>query len=175
MHLALSPCLVLALFAVDPAAARWQNQQLGSRLRSLGQDAVHLVEEAKAWSPSIRQLIERLERSDLIVYVRLDGNVTKFSGETRFMAAARGARYVMVGINPRADQRELVARLGHELRHVVEIADAPEVRDLDAVLALFRRIGWAGTTANGFETAEAIETGHRVAAEVRTGHGVTYN
>jgi hypothetical protein len=163
---AFSSCLVLTLVATGPAFG--QDQQAGSRLRCLDQDASRLVAQAKSWSGSVRLLVERIEQSDLIVFVRMDGLLTRYRGETRLVTAAPGARYVMVGINPRADIRELVSMLGHELQHVSEIADAPGVRDAAGMLSLFQRIGFPGTTANGFETGAAIDVGLQVAREVRS-------
>jgi len=41
-------------------------------------------------------------------------------------------------------ENELVCTLAHELQHVVEIADAPEVRDTRSLLRFYDRIGWGG-------------------------------
>jgi hypothetical protein len=169
---ALLPCVALTLFVIA-GPARAQDPQIGSRLRCLDRDAARLLAVAKAWSPSVRLLVERIERSDLLVYVRMDG-LTKHGGETRFITAAPGARYVMVGINPRADNTVLVSMLGHELQHVAEIADATGVRTVEGMLALFKRIGWPGTSANGFETPAAIEVGQQVALEVRKAHSLLH-
>jgi len=163
----MSLCLAFSLLAVDSNPAE-ERQQIGSRLRCLDAEAGAVLADASAWSPSVRRLIERIERSDLIVYLRMDGLLVKHRGETRLITAAPGARYVMVGLSPRGDERELAAMLGHELQHVTEIADAPNVRDVKAMLDLFKRIGWPGTSANGYETDEAIEVGRQVAREVRT-------
>jgi uncharacterized protein YoaH (UPF0181 family) len=38
------------------------------------------------------------------------------------------------------------------------------------MLELFRRIGWSGAIANGFETGAAIDVGQQVARELRSIH-----
>jgi hypothetical protein len=165
------PCLAITLLVTaDPVRA--QDRPIGSRVRCLDTGAAHVLGLAKAWSPSVRLLIDRVERSDLFVYVRMDGMLTKFGGQTRFITAAPGARYVMVEINPRADDTQLVSMLGHELQHVAEIADATDVRDVLGVVALLKRIGWQGSSANGFETPAALEVGRQVAREVRQAHSL---
>lgn len=174
MRLATSRSLLFVL-CLGSATASWAQPVLGSRLRCLDKDIARVLDRGKAVSPSARALAERIEQSDLIVYLRMDGLLTHRQGETRFITAARGARYVMVGLNPRAEADDLVAMLGHELQHVNEIAQAPGVRDGAAVEALFKRIGWPGLGPDTFETGSALEMGRQVAREVRAagavGHG----
>jgi len=167
VRLAVSTCIASILSAALGSAVRGDELPIGSRLRCLDREAARVLDRAKAWSPSVRTLADRIERSDLVVYIRMDGLLTRHKGETRFISSAPGARYVMVGLSPRADERDHVAMLGHELQHVSEIADAPEARDVLAVEALFRRIGWPGSSANGYETGRAIDMGRQVAREVR--------
>jgi hypothetical protein len=166
VRVVLSSCVVLALLTVA-APVQAQEPQSGSRLRPLDASAARLFALATAWSPSVRRLVGRLERSDLIVYIRVDRHLTRNQGETRFITAARGARYIMVDVSGRGFDVDLVARLGHELQHVTEIAEATTARDIHAVLDLFKRIGWPGSSENGFETDAAIDVGRRVASEIR--------
>jgi len=62
-----------------------------------------------------------------------------------------------------------IAALGHELRHAVEIADAPSVVDVASLGELYRRIGFAShgvRKGTGFESRAAIESARRVWAEL---------
>ena len=52
----------------------------------------------------------------------------------------------------------------HELQHALEVADAPEIKDLASFQKAFDGRGWKG--AHGFETAQAREVTKRVTAEL---------
>jgi hypothetical protein len=60
---------------------------------------------------------------------------------------------------------ELVSVLGHELQHAVEIAAAPEVRDLATQRNFYLRTGYETRGGGYFESEAALEAGRRVAAE----------
>jgi hypothetical protein len=86
-------------------------------------------------------------------------------GRLTFMAASGGRRYVNVRIACGLNPDEQIAALGHELRHAVEIADAPSVVDVASLGELYRRIGFASHGVPhglGFESRAAIDTARRV-------------
>jgi hypothetical protein len=62
---------------------------------------------------------------------------------------------------------ELIAWMGHELWHAVEVAGAPEVRDQATLLRLYQRIGVAGASGTTAETTKAQEVWMRVLHEAR--------
>jgi hypothetical protein len=72
---------------------------------------------------------------------------------------------VVVTVDPRAIPVDLISRLGHELRHVVEIVDAPDVRDVDGLRELFKRIGWRSGGSDFWETKDAVAAGRQVVRE----------
>jgi hypothetical protein len=58
------------------------------------------------------------------------------------IVAVGGARYVRVVVDGRGmPDTNLIVLIGHELQHVLEVADAPEVRTADDIDQLFDRIG----------------------------------
>ncbi len=136
------------------------------RLRPLGADARALLESAQAQSPTVRQLIDDVERSDLIVYLRISDAVPHYTAETRLMIATPTCRFVLVSLTTSGDAAERTALLGHELRHVAEIAQAPWARDLESLRRLFESIGWHVQGRDHFETLAAVETGRRVMFEL---------
>src|SRR6476646_251732 len=93
-------------------------------------------------SATFAALLRRLEQSDLLVYVE---TVPRLAGalEGRFIIqpAAHGFRYVRIQIALRGTPSDVIAVLGHELRHAVEVADARSVVDEAGLKALYRRIG----------------------------------
>jgi hypothetical protein len=62
--------------------------------------------------------------------------------------------------------KDAVMLLGHELRHALELADAPDVRDAAALVSLYRRIGDSYSDGHRYDTAAARETGRRVRSEL---------
>jgi hypothetical protein len=56
---------------------------------------------------------------------------------------------------------------GHELRHAVEIAEAPEIVDVPSLVAFYRRIGQVmSSRGQTFETNAALATERRVLLEL---------
>jgi hypothetical protein len=123
-----------------------------------------------AGSPLFRDLVAQINQSNVIVYVSTDCSMPAFLfGKTSFMSAGGGMRYVLIGIACAKTDRERIAILGHELRHAIEIADAPSVVDQDSLAAEYRRIGFMSDgfrPGAGFDTTAAIETGRRVWIEL---------
>lgn len=133
-----------------------------SRVRCLSGGASRLLDDALRRSPTVQGMVERLADSDLIVYLELGRLEGSRIGRTQLMASSPGTRFVLVTIALVAPLVDLVARLGHELQHVLEIAGSRDVHDEDGMRALFRRIGWVSLRPDGFETDAAIEAGRRV-------------
>lgn len=136
-----------------------------SRLRPLDDRARALLRDALSASFTVQQLAERVEASDIVAYVRVAILGGELGGATVLQTATRDTRYLVVTIDPRGIPVDLMSRLGHELRHVVEIADAREVRDVEAMRGLFRRIGWRSGGNDRWETREAVTVGQQVSRE----------
>ena len=63
-------------------------------------------------------------------------------------------RYVEVVVDPRAPNNRLIATIGHELHHALEVLAVPGVLDPQRVVALYREIGNAQCFADGSTTCE---------------------
>jgi hypothetical protein len=139
-----------------------------------------LIADLAEQSATARALIERLQRSDVVVYVRfrifaeadLDGRVALLSrthNRAPRAAAARGTldpRYLVIELACGRTRLVQMVTLAHELHHAVEIADAPSVCDAGTLSAHYSRIGvrtQVGPPTEAFETFAAQQT----AAEVR--------
>ena len=105
----------------SPAAARL------SRIRPANPRLAALLAEGLARSTTFSRLVEALERSDLFVY--LDTGSLSVPSQLQFAVATSAGRYVRITLNdgPQLEDH-LVAWLGHELQHAVEVAGAPTVR-----------------------------------------------
>ena len=138
-----------------------------SRVRCLDREARLLMEAAVAASPTVARLVTALQSADLVVGIEAYAFKKKnLKGDARVIAAAPGARHLRIRVGIPGAQTDLIAVLGHELQHAVEIADAPDVRDAVTLRAHYLRIGYEPTGRGYYETDAALEVGRRVSAEV---------
>ena len=156
--------LVLACAMVLSGGPAWADSET-ARVRGLDPAAVKLLEATRAGSPTVRRLLDRLERSDLIVYVQINPRFEKPRAATSIITAVPQARFVLISITTLSGEADRFLLLGHELQHAVELAGAPEVRDRSTMSAFYQRIGWRDRP-NVYETAEALEIGHIVRREM---------
>lgn len=136
-----------------------------SRVRTADETAAALLRGGVARSATFRAIVEALEQSDLIVYV--ETRAIRLPGQLQLLAATPGCRHVRVSVRTPGLDTELVAWLGHELWHAVELAGAPDVRDQAGVLRLYRRIGITGASGETAETAKAQDVWTTVLYEAR--------
>ena len=126
-----------------------------------------LVTTGAARSPTLRSLMARLERSDVVAYVAEDESFRpKLDGRLAFLGSGGGTRYVRILIATRAQESRNIATLAHELQHAVEIAERPSIVDQDSMARAYARIGHGTPAKRVFDTVQAIEIGHRVWREV---------
>lgn len=138
-----------------------------------------LAEQGLARSATLRDLVAQLERAQVIVYAtisrNLDGGV---GGRLRFVGHSKdGWRFLHIEVDDRGTRLELLAMLGHELQHAVEVAGSCDVVDADSMAALYDRIGFPSAggrktpgTTRDYETRAAIDTGKRVYSELLGNH-----
>jgi hypothetical protein len=138
-----------------------------TRIRAMDPRAGALLEMGASRSPTIRQLIAVLEESDVVIQVE-----TSFLGHparTAWIGASPTARFLRITLDvPEMDDR-LLAWLGHELQHAVEIAQAPAITSHASLLQHYRRIGFAAVGAHGMCSTEAQRVTVRVRVEIAKG------
>lgn len=136
------------------------------RIRTTDPSVRKLLKRGYRQSPAFRDLVTRLQRSDVFVYVeevpRLPGAL---EGRTMILPKAHGHRYVRIQIAMRGSTDDSIALLGHELQHAVEIADAADVGDESAMAALYGRIG-VRSGQHIYDTVAAQEMGRRIRREL---------
>ncbi len=166
-------CLATMVTAYTASAGNSLEDQAGHvphpgvvRVRGADERARSLLQEGASRSETFRGLLEAIDRSDLVVYVQT-GSLDR-PGALLFVCASEGVRFLRIVVRAagRPDD-EVIAWLGHELQHAVEIATAPDVRDDDGVRRLYGRIGF--TSRSTCETEAAEQVWARVIAEVRYG------
>jgi hypothetical protein len=139
-------------------------------IRSSEPELLDAVARGVDVSPTLRALVDRLETSDVVVYLAFDRSPSpQLAGHLSLITAAGGRRYLRVAIDRRNAGCQRIAILGHELQHAVEIAESPSVTDEAALAALYRRIGFRseGGHIDCFDSVGAILAGRTVEKEVR--------
>lgn len=145
------------------------------RVRALDPWAVESLRRVATRSPLARQLIHRLDRSNVIVHVVTDlGMPAHLAGTTRFVAQRAGYRYVRVTIDRQLLPDARAAILGHELQHALEIA-VSDAADHDGVRRLYERIGKRVDGREHFETVAATLAGRRVWTELHELSAVSWS
>jgi hypothetical protein len=157
------------LFAVIAVAAEvpMTAQDASPALRPESADIRVLMTTGIEQSSTFRDLAGRLNAGDVIVYLRFSRCKGDAPGCLLWASTTPGLRRVLIKIDPIGrSPNELTALLAHELQHALEVADAPEIRDLASFEKAFAGRGWKGT--HGFETRQAREVTKRVAGELAT-------
>ncbi len=166
---------VVAVLAVSPAPVHAQFDSTYWRLIAhdahvrAAEPAVRAALRDGLWrSGTLRELVQRLQQSNVIVYLDFDPLLPYgLDGRLRFMASGGGMRYVRIGLRASNRPHRLIAVIGHELHHAVEVADAAEVTDARALAVLFERIGFARARHERYETAAAMRAAEQVGADLR--------
>ena len=127
-----------------------------------------LLTEGIARSATFRTIVERIDRTDGIVYVE-PGTCSITAALACLLIDVHEAgqtRYLNIHVRPhRSSSDERISIVGHELQHANEVLSARWVRTAADAYSLFMRIGSAESVRN-FETAEAIRVGDAVASEL---------
>jgi hypothetical protein len=139
-------------------------------LRPESADARELLRDASARSSTVRALVDRLERSDVVAYIRFTRFAdTTLEGRVSFLARAGGVRYVVIELACARMRTPRMAILAHELQHAVEIADAASIVGTRTLAQHYLRIGVRLTDAfhhETFETRTALDTAAQVRREI---------
>ena len=141
-------------------------------VRIVDRDLRQILERAAADSPTLRTLIARLDDSDVIAYVRCDQRLkSRSAGNLAFMSTAGGFRYVQIRVACGGSESSQAVRIGHELRHAVEVADLRAIVDLDSFDREYARIGVkrpaSGEVPRSYETENAVRAGEQIVQELR--------
>jgi hypothetical protein len=163
------PLTIVTPLFVTPLLADGPAPPAPSHIRPLSADARDLVASGVDRSESIRTLVDHLEASDLVVYIRLRWFMTDRNGQLIFVSSAGSLRYVIIEIACGRIVPDQLATLGHELRHAVEVADAAAVVSRASFARHYARIGidlgGAGLSRQ-YETDAAVEAGETVRREL---------
>ncbi len=96
------------------------------RIRSVSENIVAIIDQGYERSPTFARLIETLEQSPVLVYIE-PGRCPairrqRLNGCLADLGTAGGARHLRINIDVRLPNDLLIASVGHELQHAVEVA-----------------------------------------------------
>jgi hypothetical protein len=170
MRILLTVVLSVALFTSTAfAAVAADKKDGGARIRTTDSRGEALLREGVARSQTFRQLVDRLEASDVFVYVSISPLLKpSLAGTLTWMARSGPFRYVRATISSELSHDQTIAALAHELQHAVEVLDDSTVVSEKTLVELYRRIGRPSRAAvvSGWDTVAAQETGYRVRREL---------
>ena len=166
MRLLLSFALSAVMTATAVTAAPVDG---GPRLRPQDARMKQVLQEGAARSATFKALVDRIEASNLIVYVAVNPLLkSSLSGSLTWMTQAGGYRYVRASISTDLLFDQMIATVAHELQHAVEVIGDETVKDEKSLTALYKRIGRQNHQfpAGGWETVAAQQTGWQVRREL---------
>lgn len=133
---------ILVLTAAPPLVA---DGVTGAHVRVHHKGLEPYFEEAIARSLLVRQLVATLDASDVIVYLEFYPLLPPMRpGALVFAASSGGVRYLRVRLSPFNTLGEMIAAIGHELQHAVEVAAEPSVHSARTLAEYYKRIGIKG-------------------------------
>ena len=137
-----------------------------ARVRGVSTRVVAVIIEAAAQSKTFRGLVDQIGTTDGVVYVA-EGQCRNAVRACLLhtMTAMGPHRVLWIIVDARNTDRELMADIGHELQHAVEVLSNRNVRSNSAMTLLYNRIGNA--CGRRFETDAAIGAGNVVRAELQ--------
>jgi len=123
------------------------------------------LEIGAAESQTFRDLLDRLSESDLIVHVQLVEHLN-VAGQTYFVKSTSTVRYVRIELVPGSHVSDMIALIGHELQHAVEIAGAPGVRDRQTLAQFYGAMAGNSAAHNEYDSVAARVMEARVKREL---------
>jgi hypothetical protein len=156
-----------AASALTPAQIHELLTSPDRRVRGSDPRIERLIAEGLRRSTTFGDLVVALNRSNVIVYIQKSMTLPSMvSGRTLLTTRAHGQRYLRVQVRLDLPAADVIALIGHELRHAIEIAENPDVVDQSSMVKLYERIGHRADRQDHFDTAAAREAQRQVRIEL---------
>jgi hypothetical protein len=138
------------------------------RVRSTDKRLAQLLQIGLQRSPTFAEMVQSLNRTDVIVYIERSNDLPRtLAGRLLLLPMTGQYRYLRIQVRGDLPTRELIALIGHELRHALEIAEEPGVRDASTMLTFYQRIGHPTSgVLHTYDTDAAQTVGDRVRLEL---------
>jgi hypothetical protein len=134
-------------------------------VRPTTQRLATLIDEASARSQTFRGVVAAIERTDGMVFVE-EGRCPRRVPACLIWQLTHAGRYrvLFTMIDTRRPDIDLMASIGHELRHALEVLDEPSIQSTAAIRQFYLRVG--EFRSHIAETAAARETGDAIRWEL---------
>ncbi len=140
---------------------------VGSRVRGATPAVNAMLATGARRSSTFARLVKEIDETDLIVYVEIINTLPPgLDGRMMFLISTGGARYLRVQVDANLPKDDLIAVVGHELQHALEVAAHPKVQSSQDLAMLYRLIGMHSPGIDNYDTTEARSIGRRVRAEL---------
>lgn len=137
-----------------------------ARVRPMQPLVEKLIATGMGRSESFRRLVREIEASDVIVYIEARRDLRAGVGASmRFLTTSASDRFLKIHLDAHHNPNVLVALLGHELQHVVEVAQNRTIRSADDLRAFYRQTG-VRTGPDSFDSEAARQMGYLVREEL---------
>ena len=158
---------VTGLVSVGSSAGAAASQRTIPRIRSSNPSFVTLIVRAREQSATFRGLIEAINASDGIVYVEAGECGHEVTSCVVGVTAAGDYRMVWIKVDKDKSECDLIASIGHELRHATEILNDSDVRSNNEMFLFYLRNARPAAGPIFFETRAAIDAGVAVRYEIQ--------
>ena len=173
MRLTLVALLSLVLVGYAEAGS-FKPANRDTSVRPLSAHAEKLLAEGMAGSATFRRMVNRIEASDVIVYVETRPDLrASVGGVMRFVTRSASHRFLLIQVNIAQVRHVQIAMLGHELRHALEVVEQPGIRTSDDLYRYYRQQG-VRTGLGTLDSVAAQQAGYVVRHELRSSRGVRY-
>jgi hypothetical protein len=137
-----------------------------ARVRSASPRVAAVIIEAASQSKTFRGLVDQIGTTDGIVYVA-EGECGHGVGACLLFTVTMAGpnRVLRILVDPSKPDRDLMASIGHELQHAVEVLSNRAVRSYAAMYLLYETT--CHKCRSRFETDRAIRAGDAVRRELR--------
>lgn len=165
--------ITIAMLGLGPGAGRGGvdvargglSEAVSHHVRSTDPRVQEWLRMGAAESQTFRNLLNTLAESDLIVHVQsVDHLLT--AGQTYFVTATATVRYIRIEVAFRGNVKEIIALIGHELQHAVEIAHEPRIRDRQALSLFYKGMPGNSVTTTDYDSVAARVIEDRVRREM---------
>jgi hypothetical protein len=166
-----SAALVMAPTA-DPAASIPSPRYVlltapDRRVRAADGIVQAILTEGLRRSPTFAALMAAINHRDVIVYIERSMTMPRETlGRLTIVPGVHHQRYLRIHIRADLSRREAIALIAHEMTHVMEIADAPDVRGPEGLIKLYERIGHSSGGDHVYDTVAARDAGRKVRREI---------
>ncbi len=164
--------VVVTLLLAPGGSALAQERALHTDpVRPVTPELKRLLDAGYRQSRTFRAIVDGLAGSFIIVHlVPAESLPSGVTSGLKFVATINGYRYLRIFTPTDLDPALLIAVLGHELQHALEIGRAPHVVDLGTLREFYRLTGVESCLDSHqecYDTPLAQSMGHMVFAEVR--------